>query len=53
MLEAGAEVNIRDWKRRTILGVLTSPKLEQLDISPEGADFETRIQFLKEQGATT
>lgn len=53
LLEAGAEVNIRDWKRRTILGILTSPTLDKLGIQPEGADFAARIQFLKEQGATT
>ncbi len=53
LLEAGANVNIRDWKRRTILGILTSAKLAQLNISPEGCGFEERIRFLQQQGATT
>ena len=53
LLDAGAEVNIRDWKRRTILGILTSPTLNKLEIQPDGASFTERIQFLKENGATT
>ena len=53
LLDAGAEVNIRDWKRRTILGILTSPTLDKLDIQPDGASFAERIQFLRDNSATT
>ncbi len=51
LLDAGANINIRDWKRRTILGVLTSPKLPKLNINPNGPSLEERIQFLRDNGA--
>lgn len=53
LLKAGADVNVRDWKRRTILTILSSPKLAQLNICPDGSGFEERIRFLRQQGATT
>lgn len=51
LLDAGANINIRDWKRRTILGILTSPKLAKLNFQLDGPSLEERIQFLRDNGA--